>query len=475
MKQFETRSAITLLLALGVAFGANPLLAAEGDSTAPQKAGAVADEQSQQTTWDLGGSNSSSSSGGLFGSSIDNTGIGSRSATANYQLGGAGVGYTGNSTDGNILTAPTRGRAFRFDNGIFVYPSVSLGYGYNDNVLGTQTNKRSSTIFVLRPELVAELKTRGDRYTLSYQGNYGRYQDSSADNFDYHELWMAGDNYFTSRARLGWGVGYIERSDPRGSNDTASGSEPNRWHAPVVRLNGIYGAQGAIGRFELSASHMAKRYDNNRASTIASDVDLTTVSGSFYYRFMPRTSALVELRNTWANYVLSTSTQDNTDTRIYAGVVWEATAKTTGTLRVGRAYKNFDSSARQDGNAASWEGSLRWSPLTYSTFDLALSRSPSDSTGQGDFTINNATTLTWNHKWASYISSRVSAGVIKTDYKGAGTNREDSTKNYGIGFFHEIGYRARVGIDWNHTDRSSNNSIYDFKRNTTMLTLDLVL
>lgn len=476
MKHFETRSAITLLIAMGMAFGTQSAMAqeAEGAAKAPvgQENKAQQTDTQQTTTWDLGATTPSGNVGGFFGDANDNTGINARSAMANYQL-GAGVGYTGNSTDGNILTAPVRGRAFRFDNGIFLYPSVSTGYGYNDNVLGTQTDKRGSTIFVVRPELVAELKSRGDRYSLSYQGNYGRYQDSSADNFNYHELWMAGDNYFTNRARLGWGVGYIERSDPRGSNDSTSGSEPNRWHAPVVRLHGIYGAQGSIGRLELSASRMEKRYDNNRTSTIGSDVDLTTVSGSFYYRFMPKTSAVFEVRNTWANYVLGTSTMDNTDSRVYAGLIWEATAKTTGTFKLGRAYKNFDSSAREDGSSASWEGTVRWAPLTYSTFDLALTRAPSDSTGQGNFIINNASTLAWTHKWASYISSRVNVGVVKSDYKGV--DRADTTKTYGFGFFHEIGYRARVGIDWTRTDRSSNNNIYDFKRNTTMLTLDLVL
>lgn len=468
MVNFETRSAIALVLSLGLTAS---VVAQEATTTA-QPSADTQQAESSATNWDAG--NSSFGNGGVFGAaSTDNAGISQRSAAAAYQLGGAGVASSGRSVEGNILTSPTRGRPIRFDNGIFVYPSASIGYGRNDNVLGTQTNKVSSSFFVVRPELVGEIKTHGDRYTLSYQGNYGRYQSSSADNFNHHELWLGGDNYFTTRARLGWGVGYLEKSDPRGSTDRASSAEPDRWHAPIARVLGIYGAPGSIGRLELEGSMMQKRYDNNRATTIASDVDLNTVAGRFYYRFMPKTSVLFEVRNTWADYVWANSTQDNTDTRYYAGFVWDATAKTTGTLKLGRAYKRFDDASRQDASVASWEASVRWAPLTYSTVDLVASRAPLDSTGTGNYVLNNATTLTWNHKWASYVSSRVNYGVIKSDYKGS--TREDDTKNYGVGFFHELGYRMRAGIDWTRTDRTSNDQLYNFKRDVTMVTLEAVL
>ena len=154
-------------------------------------------------------------------------------------------------------------------------------------------------------------------------------------------------------------------------------------------------------------------------------------------------------------------------------MTWEATAKTTGTIKLGQAHKNFNDGSRKDATMGSWEGSLRWSPLTYSQFDLLSSRAPADSTGIGNYTLNSGTSLVWNHKWASYISSRANVGLIKSQY--AGDAREDSTRNYGVGFFHEVGYRARVGLDWNRTDRNSNQDRYDFKRDVTMATLEVVL
>ncbi|MGE5469175.1 MAG: outer membrane beta-barrel protein [Bacteroidota bacterium] len=468
MSNFETRSAIALILALGLV--ATPAIAA--DTAAPQ-ADAVATDATQtpaaSTTWNSGGA-----SGAVFGGETSGgVGVAQQSVTAGYELGGLGVAGGAAPAQGAIMTSAGRGRPIRFENGIFIYPSVLVGYGYNDNVTGRATDRITSTFWALRPEVVGEIKHGGDRYTLSYIGNYAHYDNSSNDDYTQHEIWAAGDNYFTSRARLGWGVGYLEKTDARGSTNRVSSNEPDRWHAPVLRALGIYGAPGAAGRIELEGSWMQKRYDNNRAFTEQSDVDLTTASGRFFYRVMPRTSLLFEARETWANYTSSTSQGDNTDRRLYAGVTWEATAKTTGTIKLGRAYKDFSDSSRTDSSLNSWEGSLRWSPLTYSTFDLVSSKTPSDSTGVGSFVTNTATSLTWNHKWASYISSRVNAGVVKTIY--AGDPRKDNTKNYGVGFFTELGYRTRLGLDWQYTNRNANVDTFDFKRNVLMGTLEFVL
>lgn len=465
----ETRSAITLILALGL-LSSSAYAADEGAQAADAaKAKSTVEAGEGTTTWSTG------AAGGLFfGGADTGSSIGQQSVTTGYELGGSGVAGGRTPVQENaIMTSPAKGRPIRFDNGIFIYPSAMIGLGRNNNVLGTNTNQRSSEFVVLRPELVTELKTHGDRYTLSYLGNYAHYTSAASDDFNHHEFWAAGDNYFTSRARLGWGVGYIEKTDPRGSTDRASSQEPDRWHAPIVRALGIYGAQGAIGRVEGETSFMRKRYDNNRNTTVQSDVDLTTASGRFFYRFMPRTSLVLEARNTWANYVSPLSTSDNTDTRLYAGVTWEATAKTTGSIKVGQAHKNFNDGSRKDATMGSWEGGLRWSPLTYSQFDLQSSRAPADSTGIGNYVVNSGTTLVWNHKWASYISSRANLGLLKSQY--SGDVREDSTRNYGLGFFHEVGYRARVGLDWNRTDRNSNQDTYDFKRDVMMATLEVVL
>lgn len=498
MSQVRTRSAIALILALGgmsglaraadteaaasdiklVAdnmFGGRNMQLAAADGAASEapggeKAKAGDDATATPSLWGDGGSGGTLSTHLGADSAV---GVSQQAASTGYELGGIGVGGGGSAAEGGMMTAPTKGRPIRFDNGVFLYPAIMLGYGRNDNVRGTSTNKVASDFWVLNPEAVAEMRTRGDRYTLSYSGNYASYTSSSSDSYDQHELWAAGDNFFTARARLGWGVGYLQRIDPRGATDRPTSSEPDRWHAPVLRALGIYGAPGAIGRIELEGSRMNKRYENNRDYTELSDVDLTTVSGRFFYRVMPKTSLLLELRNTWAEYVSSLSTMDNSDRRYYVGAEWDFLAKTKGTIKLGRGYKEFESSTRKDGNRNSWEAGIQWAPLTYSVFDFQSSRTFQDSTGLGDYLVNTSNTVSWNHKWASYISSRVNYGVTKSDY--SATSRNDNLKRYSVGFFTELGYRARLGLDWSHTKRESSLDTYDFERDVLMLTLEGIL
>lgn len=239
-----------------------------------------------------------------------------------------------------------------------------------------------------------------------------------------------------------------------------------------MRAIGVYGAKGALGRVELEGSMMNKRYENNRATTFLSDADIVTTSGRFFYRVMPRTYALLELRQTMTDYKSANSTQDNMDRRVYLGATWEATAKTEGSIKLGRAYKNFDDATRKDASGNSWEASLRWSPLTYSVFELESGKSLYDSTGVGEYVTGTMTNLSWSHKWASYISSRLSAGKMTSDFAGATPARKDDTTTYGVAFYRELGRHLRLGLDYTNTNRDSTAVGANFKRNVTMMTLE---
>jgi hypothetical protein len=404
--------------------------------------------------------------GGLFDVS---TGAAQAAFTPGYEAAGIGGGF-GGETVGVGMTTPVRGAPI-VAGGVFIYPGLGLTLGNNDNVTGAETGEIDSTFYSLRPQLVAEIKRRGDRYTASYAGNFTRYQDSSADDFDHHDVQLAGDNVFTSRAALGWGIGYIERTDPRGSTDRGVGTAPDKWHSPIARAMFAYGAKGAQGRIEVEASLQDKTYDNNRAATRASDVELRNLAGRFFYRVAPKTSLLVEVRDTEADYALSTSTNDNNERRYYVGATWEATAATTGIFKIGRLEKKFDDAAKQDFSGSSWEGTIRWQPLTYTAFDLTANKSTSDSTGVGDYIVNKNLTLAWTHMWKSYLGSRVSLGRLKSDYGGAST-RSDETKSYGVAVFYQWRRWLQVGLDWSVTERDSNTAGNDFSRNVTMLTLE---
>ena len=345
--------------------------------------------------------------GGLFSAPGTTGSLGQLAATPSYEL--AGIGRR-DSTQTTILTSPVNGLPVRFNNGIFVYVSALAGFGHNSNVNAAASGGVASNFYSLQPDIVGELKTHGDRYTLRYQGNYTKYTASSSDNFNHHNFDLAGDNYFSSRSSLGWDVGYIATSDARGTTNTTATADPNRWNAPTARAVYAYGAKDAQGRIEVEGNYISKRYQNNLTITSVLNQDKTGVAGRFYYRVAPRTNMMVELNQVHANYVNNTGYSNN-DRRIYVGVVWDATAKTSGAFKIGSAQKTFTDGGFGKATGTAWEGVVKWSPLTYSNFEFISSRTLADSTGLGNYLINTGNLVNWNHKWRSNLTSTASLGT----------------------------------------------------------------
>ncbi len=395
------------------------------------------------------------------------------------KISATGYELTGTSISGSavpsptMLTAPTGNAApFKTESGIYLYPSVFLGMGHNDNLQTSSTNQISSNLVNFAPQLVAEMKNKGDRFTALASLNNVNYASSSADNTTNSEVQLAGDHYFTARARGAWSVGQVRNTDVRGANNRAVSADPDRWTSNNVEGRFVYGAAEAQGRIEVDLGNQDKTYTNNRVNTAVADVSVGSFASRLFYRVGSRSLALLEYRNAKANYASSLSSDSNTEQRYYAGLTWDATAATTGIVKVGRLTKDF-TAAREGYSGGSWEASVRWSPLSYSVFELQTSRSTADSSGFGTYSLNTGTNLTWNHKWNQSFTTRAALGLLNTDF--GGTTRSDNTTTYALTADYALRRWLTVGVDFARTDNSSNVATSEYKRNVTMLTLNATL
>lgn len=462
-RQREVRMQIEYLI---LALAGAPVLLASPATVAQEAVGAPAKETAAD-----GGAGAYSLKSGDVGGGASAANAGLQAVAPSYQL-GTGFGQRRGGGDEVILTAPVPERAapIKTESGLWHYPAVSVGVGHNDNVVATETNPVGSNFLSLSTDIVSELKRQGDRYTASLSVDRTTYASAHDDNFTNYEVSLAGDNYFSQRARLGLAVGYLSRSDPRGSTNRPVSATPDRWTAPVAEGVFIYGAPGAQGRVEFDVRHLGKRYQNNRLYTEIADLDRTEVAGRFFLRMGSHSMALVEIRNAGNDYKSSLSSDDNTERRYYAGVTWEATAATTGTLKVGRMTKTFDQTGRPGYSGSSWEGIVRWLPRTYSAFDLQLFKEAADSTGVGNYVLGSGNVLAWNHKWTGYVGSRLAVGSYS--YKYAGTTRTDDVRSYSATLGYDVLRWMTLGLDFARTDRSSTDPDAAFKRNVFMFTLN---
>jgi hypothetical protein len=349
---------------------------------------------------------------------------------------------------------------------LYFTPYVGVAVGRDDNIFTTRTNKKASTLYVTSPGFKLDARRPGMVFQANYQAQVGRYAQSEDDNYFDQNARLQLDMAFGSRTFLRLGEDYIRSHEPRGSTDRAISQHPDRYYVSSPNATFAFGAPGAAGRVELYAADARRHYIDNREFTATGDRRNKEYGGAFYWRVMPKTYVLAEARRTDIEYKIA-SPFSATEDRYYAGVSWEATALTTGTLKVGRMRREFDSGLPSV-NATSWEGNISWAPRTYSTFDLYTARQTNESTGLGNFILSSVHGVTWTHAWSSVLNTAVDFRYQKDAYQGF--DRTDETKSLGL----KVGYRFRpwltLGGAYVYTRRDSNQGQFEYDKNLYMLT-----
>ena len=350
---------------------------------------------------------------------------------------------------------------------LYFTPYLGLAVGHDDNLFLSNTNKRSSTVYIVSPGFKVDARNANTIFQLSYQGQIGRYTQSDDDDYLDHTFRAQVDTAFDRRNFLKVGHDFLRSHDPRGSTDRAVSGRPDRYTLSSPYMTYAFGAPGSQGRAELYYSEGRKRYLNNRDTTIGSDRITREAGGALYFRVMPKTYLMGEVRRTDFSYRLASSPFNSREDRYYGGVSWEATAATTGTVKVGRLEKRFDSGAPTF-KGTSWEAIVTWAPRTYSKFDFYATRTTNESSGLGDFILSDIAGVTWTHAWSSVMNTGVDARFQRDKYKGF--DRSDDIKSLGF----KVGYKFRrwltIGGEYTYTQRDSNQGAFEYDKNLYLLT-----
>ena len=358
---------------------------------------------------------------------------------------------------------------------MIVYPGIDASYGHNDNLFSSNINKGSSSQTTISPYAKAEAKIGPHTFDALFRIDDVRYSGSPADNYTAYGLLGNANLVISGRAGLKLRAEHRRGFDPRGSTDRAGSATPDEYINQGIEGIFSYGAPGAQGRIEIDGGAYSRRYQNNRATTVVSDRDTTQIGGTFLWRIAPKTELLALAQRRSIDYSLDTSTQSSTEMRYQVGAKWDATAKTSGIVKFGLLEKKFNNSTRGDFSGSSWDGAVRWSPLTYSVFDFYTSKATNESTGTGDFLLTQTYGMTWNHAWNSRFSTAAQASWRKDDFLGTGGGRVDKTSTLGANFTYQWQRWLRFGGSYTMTDRTSNPNTFDYTRHLWMFTVGATL
>lgn len=347
---------------------------------------------------------------------------------------------------------------------------MQTGIGYDDNVALSNTNKISSMFFALNPSFSIGLEGLFHRYFAVYRGNYARYSSASSGNYENHNLSLVANDEWSTRLRTAFQYDYLRGQDPRGSTGSAS-IEADPWSIHAARGTVSYGAGGAQGGLNASLGYSQRRYLDRTADS--RDYEQFDVGGGFSYRLAPKTYALAQVRRADITHQAA-PTLDSTEMQYALGLRWDATAKTTGTLRVGYMMKDFSDAALPDPAIPTYEAAVTWSPLTYSVLSLTAQRTFAEAVEPGSSTIvDSHGALTWDHVWTGRTRSTFVAVVGRLNHEGLG--RTDHYHNFVVRGSYMFARWLYLGAEYRREGRDSNASGFDYSRNIFLVTVESAL
>ena len=366
---------------------------------------------------------------------------------------------------------------------VYIAPKVSAAARYVDNLFRLDDDKKSTWVTVYKPHVSAWLQDGNNTYSLSYQLEDSHYASSHDDDFTDQQANLDLHHEFNARNVVNVKGEYYDGHEERGTGLTEGNiaqliDEPVEYEYGLLDGDYTFGNRSSRGRIQLQASMVSYEYKNFREFTRYRDRDADIYGATFFWKVFPRTDALLEVRVIENNYDRtdpgdSAGSLDSDEVNYLVGLSWDATAKTTGSVKIGAYDREYDSSGRSDDDGFQWEVDLVWKPRTYSSVGINSRRVSQETNGLGDFIDTREYALAWEHKWNLRSMTRLEFLFGDDDY--SGVDRSDDRLELEASFSHEMRRWLDLGIGYRFEKRDSNIGTLDYKQNLFFIEATLSL
>lgn len=368
-------------------------------------------------------------------------------------------------------------------------PTVTAATGYDDNVYragsGELAEKGSSVYKLDASAAFAAQKGLSTYETTLAAKSTSFSRESDASYIDYGLTGKLHQD-FNSRNRLDADFDLGRYHDGGSTVNGATNKDAPAYTRTQGGLRYGFGSMEAVVRVDVFGNYNKQKYQTSNGSAEGSNRKTTEYGTTGYYRFMPKTDVLLEIKERKLDY--TASAEDGYDVTSYlVGLNWEATAKTTGYVKVGRRERDSQTSGVKTENFNGWEVGVSYMPVNHSVFQLSTARDygfTSENPSQNNtlFSKTTASTLSWKHQWTGKISTNASYTYTKEDIENrAGVLEKDRTINQlGLGVDWNLMRNVTVSLSYQNTDRNESVKVASasddgYKRNLYMLTGTLAL
>lgn len=220
---------------------------------------------------------------------------------------------------------------------------------YDDNIYRLQGDGVDSWVTTIGPGIQLELEEGASTYLLEAGAEAGIYtsQESGDDNYADYNLNGSFKLDLDARNQIELGLGHRRGHDARGTGRmdnglklaSADSDEPDQWEKNTFNAKYKLGAKSSPSSLSLSGDYEQRAYTNNNPSTDALERANTEFRALGKLKILPKTSGILEARHKDIEYKEAVN-RDSRELQLFVGAEWEATAQTTGSVRLGIKERN---------------------------------------------------------------------------------------------------------------------------------------
>lgn len=364
--------------------------------------------------------------------------------------------------------------------------SLGLEVRHDDNIYQSASLVESATITEFTPHLLLALEPSRHRLSLEYTGAFADYGVFSTDDYDNHSLEAAVGLLAGEKNRIELIGGYEDAQENRGSELTQGIDEdtllligePDRYKNASYLARFTRGLEQGGARLSFELGQDRREYDNNKERTRFFDRDEQFANVTFALPVRSALSFVMQIDSSDVEYDQARpglASRDSRQTRLLVGAEFAATARTSGSLKIGRLERKFDDPSVRSFSSPSWEVELRWSPRTYSYFDIGTARTTEESTSlAGETTDTETYSFGWTHEWSDRLSSTLAVSLRAEDYvRGDGSLRTQNTEQFRV----DLVYRMKTWLGWafglESNSRSSDSQRFEFDQDIARIGIEV--
>ena len=368
-----------------------------------------------------------------------------------------------------------------------LHPGVELAAQYNDNILYTNSNTVSDTIFHVRPYITAQSTWSRHAFTARLAADIGRYADYSFR--DYEDLFaqIGGIVEVTARSAFDWGLDYMQLHEERNIRSAQQGIEPTTYDL----VGGNLGYDHLFNRFSIGLYYDAQSlsYDNNvnlEGEIIDNqDRDRTeqSLAARFGYQFKSDKQAFLSVGYSETDFDREFDRngfhRNSSGYNVGAGIDFNVTGVLSGDLSVNYSERSFDDERLTDIDGWGLGAGLTWLPTQLTTVRATITTSIEDTTqasSSGYFRTMYA--LRADHELLRDLQIMGQLSYYVYDYEllpGAPENarEEDTYFTADVGATYFFNRSVWLSASYKYGNFSTNVPNDDFTANTAWLVLGL--